>query len=102
MQNYKEKIDAILNNTLQKRITKAEIDDTDPLTLLGFRGIVSVGKPPQSFTVLFDTGSHQFWIQSRSCSSCSGNLYESTFSKTFSDQMKLAKPIRYVDGSSVK
>lgn len=35
-----------------------------------FYGHISVGTPPQTHSVIFDTGSSDTWIQGRHCSTC--------------------------------
>ena len=73
--------------------------------MIQYRGTVSVGTPAQNFSVLFDTGSFQFWVKSKACTSspaCTGQArFDSGASSTFESLDKPATPIAYVDGTTV-
>ncbi|KAJ3273844.1 hypothetical protein HDV01_003822 [Terramyces sp. JEL0728] len=69
-----------------------------------FSTAISVGSPPQTFKVLLDTGSSNFWIRDSSCASqdCSNPGFKSAKSKTFQTVNSNAPPINYLDGSFVQ
>merc|ERR1712159_850528 len=63
-------------------------------------GEVDIGTPSQKFKVIYDTGSSNLWVPSKSCSNCkkNGTLYDSSKSSTYA---KNGKPfmLRYGTGS---
>ncbi|CAM4963617.1 unnamed protein product, partial [Rotaria socialis] len=66
-----------------------------------FIGMISIGTPPQTFRIDFDTGSSDLWVPSSQCrSSCNGfNKYNSAESATYVTNGEKFS-ISYGDGSS--
>ncbi|GAA5892158.1 hypothetical protein JCM6882_005713 [Rhodosporidiobolus microsporus] len=64
-------------------------------------GRVSLGTPTQDFTIMFDTGSSDFWVPSADvkCTGCQGNRYDPTLSTT-ARRRNGHFAIAYGDGSS--
>ena len=68
---------------------------------LSYYGKISMGNPPQNFTVQFDTGSADFWLFSSQCSSCNKHSkYNSQKSSTYAAENRAFK-LDYADGSYV-
>ncbi|KAJ1306164.1 hypothetical protein OPQ81_010875 [Rhizoctonia solani] len=106
---------ANLNTTRVKRQNEALTDESgerkssppSPSTPLKYlyivwAGKITIGTPPQSFLIDFDTGSADIWVPNSSCDSggCSGhNSYNPSASST-SDSQSGEFSIQYGDGST--
>lgn len=85
----------------------AERGGAGPVTLQDdsgnmWQGTISIGTPPQNFTVDFDTGSSDLFVASPGCSSnCDGHkIYHAENSSTARALQKSFR-LGYADGSSV-
>ncbi|MBN3277065.1 PEPA protein, partial [Polyodon spathula] len=66
-----------------------------------YYGVISIGTPPQSFNVLFDTGSANLWVPSVYCSSyaySNHNKFNPSQSSTY-QALNTALSITYGTGS---
>lgn len=61
---------------------------------------VTIGSPPQNFTVDFDTGSADLWVPSSSCRSCGGHSKYNPSKSSKSKKQKGTFSISYGDGST--
>ncbi|KAI9366833.1 aspartic peptidase domain-containing protein [Zopfochytrium polystomum] len=100
----------ILRNLLAEdsRPVKASGTDVDAtpqfVTISEYRAPINVGTPPQTFQVLFDTGSADFWVLSSQCQSPACTNAPRTFDGSKSSTFTLGSlptSDQYADGSSV-
>jgi Eukaryotic aspartyl protease len=62
------------------RGNKGESESIKDYANAQYYGTVTIGSPPQSFQVIFDTGSSNLWVPKKGCSHC-GNPFFGTKSK---------------------
>lgn len=70
---------------------------------------VTIGTPPQPFTLQLDTGSSDIWVPSAKSDICTQRrracrlgAFDSSASRTFVDLLRNAFQIQYVDGSQIQ
>lgn len=92
---------------LHRRAQSAEVTIGNELILYSIN--VTIGTPPQPFTLQLDTGSSDIWIPSarsdiciRRRNACDLGAFDPTDSSTFVDILQNAFQIQYVDGSQVE
>ncbi|GAA5940272.1 uncharacterized protein JCM15063_002585 [Sporobolomyces koalae] len=90
--------DSVTKSQNQKRQSEVLYNYNNDLL---WAGEVRLGTPPQDFTILFDTGSSDFWVPSNDpqCTGCTGNKFDTGLSTT-SSKKNGRFSIYYGDGST--
>jgi cathepsin D len=76
---HSTRLAASANETGYPSISLTDLQDSE------YYGEVDIGSPAQKFQVIYDTGSSNLWVPSKTCSNCkkSGARYDSTGSTKF-------------------
>jgi|ERR1711935_19846 len=83
-----------IKDTNDPAIPLTDVEDSE------YYGEVELGTPPQKFKVIYDTGSSNLWVPSKTCTNCkkTGTLYDSSKSSSFKKNGK-AFALQYGTGS---
>lgn len=77
----------------QLRMGKGESESIKDYANAQYFGSVSIGSPPQSFMVIFDTGSSNLWVPKVGCSHC-GNPFFGKKSKYNHDSSSTVRQLQ--------
>ncbi|KAJ3271970.1 hypothetical protein HK104_004595 [Borealophlyctis nickersoniae] len=88
---------------VKRAIAEVGITASQGKTLFSYHGEVQIGTPKQTFNVLFDSGSYQFWVQAAGIvgASSKGRKFDCSKSSTCKASTTAAPSIEYVDGTAV-
>jgi len=70
---------AAISETTAPEVSLTDVQDSE------YFGTVSIGSPAEDFLVIYDSGSSNLWVPSKSCTNCkkSGSKYDSSKSSTY-------------------
>ncbi|KDQ55714.1 hypothetical protein JAAARDRAFT_37134 [Jaapia argillacea MUCL 33604] len=84
----------------RKRQNTAEVPIIDQNSDSSYLGSISIGTPAQTFNVILDTGSADFWLASTGCSTCPSGTPEYSSSKSSTSTLSTTPvSIKYGSGA---